>query len=288
MSEITILGLGAMGHALASTLLAAGHQTTVWNRSPAKAAPLEAKGARHSSSVVDAVTSSPVTAVCLLDYAAVRQTLTPAAEALMGRLLVNVTNGTPAEAREMAEWAKDHGIEYIDGGIMAVPPMIGTDSAYILYSGQGEAGFAACKPVLESIAKAVFVGKDPGLASLLDLALNGAMYGMVGGAMHAMAMVRAEGMKTEDFANILLVPYLNAIAGILPHMGRQVDSRDYATGVISNLAMQATGFVNIRQASKDQGVSTELLDPIQSLMDRRVAGGFGGEDFSSITELMQA
>lgn len=137
------------------------------------------------------------------------------------------------------------------------------------------------------MAKAIFVGKDPGLASFLDLALNGAMYGMVGGAVHAMAMVGTKGVMAEEFANTLLVPYLNAIAGMLPQIGRQVDTRDYGTDVISNLAMQAVGFINIRQASKGQGVSTELLDPIQSLMDRRIADGFGHDNFSSVAELLR-
>ena len=65
MSEVTMIGLGAMGTALALALLRAEHSVTVWNRSPEKLAPLEALGASAATSVADAIQSSPVILVCI-------------------------------------------------------------------------------------------------------------------------------------------------------------------------------------------------------------------------------
>ena len=125
MSDITVIGLGAMGMALAEAFLDKGHAVTVWNRSPAKAEALAAKGAVVAKSVEDAVRSSKLIVVCLLVYDTVHEVLGSGAAALSGRTVVNLTNGTPEQARAMSGWAVSHGASYIDGGIMAVPPMIG-------------------------------------------------------------------------------------------------------------------------------------------------------------------
>src|SRR5687768_17444861 len=120
----TVIGLGAMGVALAAAFLKDGHPTTVWNRTTEKADALVARGARRASTVADAIHASPVVVVCVLDYDVVREVLGPAWGALSGKAVINLTNGTPQQAREMAEWVAAQGADYLDGGIMATPPMI--------------------------------------------------------------------------------------------------------------------------------------------------------------------
>lgn len=61
--------------------------------------------------------------------------LDPLAASLSGRALVNLTTTTPGQARELADWSRHRAIDYLDGGIMAVPEMIGGPGAAILYSG---------------------------------------------------------------------------------------------------------------------------------------------------------
>ncbi len=60
MSEVTVIGLGNMGSALAGALLANRRAVTVWNRSPEKAAALVEKGAVLAPNVTAALTASPV------------------------------------------------------------------------------------------------------------------------------------------------------------------------------------------------------------------------------------
>jgi len=131
----TVLGLGQMGSAPADVLVDAGHPTTVWNRSPAKARPLAARGATAAGTVEAAVSASLLIVVCLLAHASVHEVLDSMAPSLGGRALLNVTTTTPNEARELADWAARNGIDYLDGGIMAVPEMIGGPGSAILYSG---------------------------------------------------------------------------------------------------------------------------------------------------------
>lgn len=76
-TPVTVVGLGSMGRALAEAFLRAGNPTTVWNRTPARAAPLVARGARQAPTVEAAVAASPLVVTCLTGYAETREALAP-------------------------------------------------------------------------------------------------------------------------------------------------------------------------------------------------------------------
>lgn len=281
---VTVLGLGAMGRALAGALVAAGHPTTVWNRSPGRAAALTAAGATEAGTAAEAVAAGDLVVVCLLDDAVTRQVLAPVAPVLAGRTLVNLTNGTPEQARQLAEWATSHGADHLDGGIMAMPAMIGQPGALILYSGPEEA-FRAGRETLAAFGAAHWLGADPGSASLHDLALLAAMYGMFGGYLHAVAMIRAAGVPATGFTP-LATDWLTAMLGALPALARGVDSGDHAADG-SAVGMQAAAFGNLLAASREVGVSTSLLEPVRRLLDDAVRAGHGEDGLSALVDLLR-
>lgn len=257
---VTVVGLGAMGSALAEALLAGGYPTTVWNRSAHKADPLVAKGAVRAETAAEAITASRLVIVCLLDYHSVSDVLGVDAGSLSGRVLVNLTNGTPAQAFELAAWAAQRDADYLDGGIMAVPPMIATPAAFLLYSGSRSA-FDTYRHVLDSLGESHYLGADPGMAALHDLALLSGMYGMVVGVLHAFALVGTEGVEATTFAP-MLSRWLDGMSGFVSGAAEQIDKRDYTIGVTSNLAMQAAAYVNLVQVAEEQGISPELVAPL--------------------------
>jgi 3-hydroxyisobutyrate dehydrogenase-like beta-hydroxyacid dehydrogenase len=281
---VTVVGLGAMGTALARAFLASGRPTTVWNRSPEKTAALVAGGAVPAGTIREAIEATSLVVVCLLDHRSVHEVLDAAGDALAGRVLVNLTNGTPEQARELDGWAAEREAEYLGGGIMAVPPMIATPAAFVLYSGSRRA-FDAHRATLQDLGESHFVGDDPGLAVLHDLALLSGMYGMFMGVLQAFALVRSEGVAATAFAPMLR-RWLDGMSGFVDGAAEQIDARDYTIGVVSNLAMQAAAYVNLPRAAEAQGVSSELLAPLADLMDRRVADGYGHEDLTGVIELL--
>lgn len=286
MSDMTVIGLGAMGTALTEAFLDKGHVVTVWNRSQAKAHALAAKGAVVAASVEDAVRSSPLIVVCLLVYDTVHEALAPAREALSGRTLVNLTNGTPEQARAMSQWALTHGANYVDGGIMAVPPMIGGRHALILYSGSRQ-GFDMHSGQLDALGTSKYLGEDAGLAPLHDIALLAGMYGLFGGVMQALALTGSAGIPAGEFMP-LLMSWLQAMQGGLPKWAEQIDAGDHTSNVASNLGMQAEAYVNLIDASKAAGIGTELMLPMQGLMKRGVAAGKANADLTSLVELLRS
>ena len=280
----TLLGLGAMGAALARAWLAAGHPLTVWNRTPARAAAISAEGATVADSAAEAVAANTLVVVCLLDDASVEEVLADAD--LAGRDLVNLTTGTPAQARARADWARERGARYLDGGIMAVPPMIGVPDAggYVFYSGSREL-FKRHRETLAVPAGTTYVGRDAGFAALHDVALLSAMYGMFAGAAHAFALIRREDIDPASLAP-LLADWLVAMAPTVHQTADQLRSGDYTKGVVSNLAMQVAGTPTFLRTAAEQGVSPELLSPYFELMRRRLAEGSGEEDLTGVIDLL--
>jgi 3-hydroxyisobutyrate dehydrogenase-like beta-hydroxyacid dehydrogenase len=129
---VSFLGLGEMGSALARASISAGHPTTVWNRSADKATALVEAGARAASDAGDAIEAGDLVVVCLFDHQSVHDVLDPLADRLAGRRLLNLTTTSPDGAQELASWAERIGVDYLDGGIMATPEMIGTPQSRVL------------------------------------------------------------------------------------------------------------------------------------------------------------
>ncbi|ATY13457.1 NAD(P)-dependent oxidoreductase [Amycolatopsis sp. AA4] len=282
-TSATVLGLGAMGSALAGALLETGRPVTVWNRSADKTKPLVERGAVAAGSAAEAVAASELAIVCLLDDASVREVLDPAS--LAGRTVANLTNGTPRQARELAKWVSERGGKFLDGGIMAVPPMIGQPGAFVFYSGPEDV-FDAHREAFDAFGGSNYVGEDPGLAALHDLALLSGMYGQFTGVLQAYALIRSEGLSAVEFAP-LLSGWLTAMSGFVQQAAAEVDSGDYSQNVVSNLGMQAAAFENLPLAAADQGVSSELLAPLHQLLLRRAADGHGAENLTSVIELLK-
>ncbi|MEU6625796.1 NAD(P)-binding domain-containing protein [Streptomyces litmocidini] len=285
-SPVTLLGLGAMGTALARAWLAAGHPLTVWNRTPARAEALAAEGAKAADSAAAAVAASGLVVVCLLDDDSVGAALDGVD--LTGKDLVNLTTTTPARARARAAWAEERGARYLDGGIMAVPPMIGVPEAggYVFYSGSREL-FELHRAALAVPVGTRYVGEDAGFAALHDVALLSAMYGMFAGVAHAFALIRREDIDPVAFAP-LLVDWLAAMARGAHGTAAQLRSGDYTENVVSNLAMQVAGTPTFLATAEQQGVSPELLQPYFALMRRRLEVGSGEEDLTGVVDLLLA
>lgn len=284
MSSVSIFGLGAMGTALASRFLEEKYKVAVWNRSPEKASSLLGKGATLSHTAVDGINASDLIIICLLDNAAVEATLAGALDHLHGKTIINLTNGTPDQARKLSDRFVSYGARYIHGGIMATPSMIGSPYALVLYSGSPDA-FKAAEGDLSVLAKCVFLGEDAGTASLHDLALLSGMYGLFSGFLHATALVRSStpAVKFMD----LLVPWLGAMTEYTKGMAKQIDEGKY-TSEGSNLAMQLVGIQNIIDASEAQQVSAEFIRPMKEFMQKAVAAGHGGDDISSLIDFVKS
>ncbi|MED7931757.1 NAD(P)-binding domain-containing protein [Nonomuraea sp. LP-02] len=282
-TSVTVIGLGLMGRALAGAFLKAGHPTTVWNRTSAKAGPLVAEGARLAPTVGDALRASPLTIICLTDYAAVRELLSESESESepAGTTLINLTSGDSAQARDAARWAGQRGARYLDGAIMAVPPAIGTAEAVILHSGP-QADFEAHKPVLDALGTVTYLGADPGLASLYDVAGLAMMWSVLNAWLQGTALVRTAGVDAATYA-----PFARQIAAVvadwLPGYADQVDRGSFPAEV-SALETDVRAMAHLIEESEAAGVNAELPKLFKAMADRAIAAGHGGEQYPVLIE----
>ncbi|HYQ69571.1 NAD(P)-binding domain-containing protein [Actinophytocola sp.] len=269
---MTVLGLGPMGHAIAAAMAAAGHPTTVWNRTAGRPTP---EGCVRAPDLAAAVTAGPTVVVCLLGYDAVRSVLTPLADVLRGRMLVNVTSGSPDAARELAAWAASHDIAYTDGAILTPTPTIGTPSAVTLHSGRPT-------EVLTPLGGThTYLGTDPGRAAAFDVALLDIFWTSVTGVVHAFAMARAENIAATELA-----PLARGFAGLLPFVidnhSAGLASGDHA-GDVSNLRSAAAGMAHVVETAEARGIDASVLRAAHALTRRAVDAGHGADGLSRLT-----
>ncbi|SDB60742.1 MULTISPECIES: NAD(P)-dependent oxidoreductase [Pseudomonas] len=136
-------GIGLMGLPMCRRLLAAGYSLTVWNRNPAKCAPLVEAGARQVATPAELCAQADVVMLCLADTAVVREVVFGPAGvaegAKPGQLLVDFSSLEPTATREMAaELADKAGMAWLDspvsGGVVGAEAgslaiMVGGDAA---------------------------------------------------------------------------------------------------------------------------------------------------------------
>ena len=279
-AAVTMLGLGAMGRALATAVAGTGRPTTVWNRTPGKAGDAVARGATEATTVEEALGTDSVVVACLLDHASVHEVLDPVAASLTGRTLINLTTTTPNQARELADWAREHGIVYLDGGIMAVPAMIGGPGSAILYSGSNPA-FEQHRPLFDLWGTSTYFGTDAGMASLYDMAILSGMYVMFAGFMHGAAMVGSEGVPADTFAKFA-TPFLSAMTASFDGIAAVLDGGDYS--IEGQQSLEFSDLSDFLRAAAEQGVATDVLQPVQTLIERQITAGHGKESFYRIYE----
>ncbi|MEV6242836.1 NAD(P)-binding domain-containing protein [Lentzea sp. NPDC051838] len=262
---VSVLGLGRMGTALATALAGDGYDVTVWNRTP-KTVP----GTKTVTTPEEAF-ESDVVVTCLPTYEVQQPLLSKTI-----KTLVNLTSGTPEQARATAEWAKTNGVEYVDGVIMAVPQQIGTKQARILFSGNEN------HHVLQAFGEPVHLGEDAGLAALYDLALLGIMWSTFGGFLQAQALIQTAGIMPDQFTP-LATDWLATVGTFLPEMGEQTHSKQYETDV-SALDINVEGLRLLTEANEEQGLDTAVPRALHDLFQRAQRNGHGAHSIASVIE----
>lgn len=268
-----------MGSALAHALIAAGHDVTVFNRSSQKCTPFQGI-ARVASSVEEACGASEVIFVCVVNYEVSDALLrTPEVEAsLAGKLVVQLTTGTPASARDGAAWATRRGIQYLEGVINVYPPLIGTAESEVIYSGPREL-FDHYLPVLVALGgQPKFYGEQIGPYAAINLAGVALMAGCHAVLYHSLAMLESESVPLQD-----LEPSTIFLDWFVEHAMHGVDTASYPSG---NGSMRIWRDANedVRRHVEEVGLDPTFISFLLSSMTRTIELGHGDDDLPALYE----
>lgn len=281
---MTVLGTGSMGRALAEAFLAAGHPTTVWNRTPHRAAPLVTAGADHRLAIADALAAGSLIISCTTTFRAARESLTGAESQLAGRTLITLNSGTPADAREFAAWARDCGARFLAGAIKNVPAAVGKPDT-LLYFGGERAVFDNHEGVLRALGgDLVHLGEDPDLAALYESAVGATLLPTLLGFFEGAALLAARGIPARSMVSYS-VKWLQMIESLLPLMAGEIDDRDF-TRLGSSIALFHDAIPYDEQLGAEAGVDMTWHDPIHELLGRAVAEGRGDQSITALIELL--
>lgn len=281
MAQVSLIGLGPMGAALAEALITAGHEVTLWNRSPGKAAALVARGARLAPDIASTLQAAPVTLVCL-DSCKTTRVLLEADDLrplLAGHGVVDLSTTTPNESREAATWFAKRGARYLDGAILCGVRSIGAPEGLMLFSGD-ESLFRACAPILSALGRPPeFVGTEPGGAAVLDmvwLTRHAADYLAV---YQGAALARAEGVALDRIATafpddrgleLMLAPLLTG---------------DFVPPPAS-VAVWNKAAKQIATQAREAGISTALPDLVVDVLTRTEAAGHGDLRMAAMAKVL--
>ncbi|MFF5923149.1 NAD(P)-dependent oxidoreductase [Streptomyces flavochromogenes] len=284
-TPVTVIGLGSMGRALAEAFLGAGHPTTVWNRTPAKAAPLVAEGAVHAGSVRAAVEASPLVVTCLTTFDDTRTALEPAGAALSGRALVTLNSGSPADARATAGWAAGHGARFLAGAVKNVPAAVGAPDT-LLYYGGDKSVFDEYGTALRVLGgDTVHLGSETDLAALYEMAVGAMLLPALVGFFQGAAALQARGLDAAGMVRFA-GKWLDMIKSLLPGYAEEIDSGDYTDGA-SSVGMFLAGAAHDKALGEETNVDTTWIDPLNDLLRRAVEAGHGSHSISALTEVLR-
>lgn len=284
--SVSIIGLGQMGSALARAYINAGHQVTVWNRTPGKAEPFQGQ-AKVAATPAEACGESDLTIISVSNYEASDQVLrTPlVAEAAKGRTLVQLTSGTPNDARSGAAWAADFGVNYLDGCILAYPSYIGGEQTTVFYSGPKDL-YDRHQPTLRVIGGGTsHVGEPIGAAATLDCALLESYYGATLSFLHGAAICASEKFPLDAyFAGFqAILPLISITADMCKKMLATGDFK----GTDCTLDIHTGAIQHIVRLSQENNVDRRIPELILSYFKRALQLGHGTDEMAAVFKAIQ-
>jgi len=193
--KIAFVGLGVMGFPMAGHLAAAGHEVTVFNRSPEKAKRwTETHKGAMSDSVAGAASGAELVALCVGNDDDVRG-VTPDILAAMapGGVIVDHTTTSAVVARDMAALAAEQGRFFIDAPVSG--GQAGAEGGTLsVMAGGDEAAVERARPVLDAYSKAITRIGESGAGQLAKMVNQIAIAGVVQGLAEAMTFTKHAGL----------------------------------------------------------------------------------------------
>ena len=286
IKTIAYLGLGTMGSGMASNLLKAGYQLTVWNRSAKKCEPFARKGARVADTPADAVRDVDLVMYSLSNDQAIEQVVFGPKGILSGakegQIAIDMSTVLPATSLREGEAYTKRGTDFLDAPVFGSKNESAKAKLWIMAAGD-KAIFEKVKPVLEHLGQSVhYFGKNG----------NAAAMKLVGNLMVALELeALAEGLVLAQKAGLDLNTVMEVVkvadfrSPLLESNGQNILKRDFSTSFALKLMLKDAGLI--------EKFSESLQSPIPALrvvekdLGTAVALGFGRENASALIKALE-
>jgi 3-hydroxyisobutyrate dehydrogenase/2-hydroxy-3-oxopropionate reductase len=275
MTRVAFIGVGAMGGRMARRLVDAGHEVTVWNRTPSKVAPLLAVGAATAATPSEAAREAEILITMVADQAALEA-------------VSEGPEGIAAEATTVVEMSTV-GPAAVTGLRALLPPAAGLLDAPVLGSlseaeagtlqvfvGGDEALFQRVRPLLAEFGSPIHVG-PLGAGAAAKLVANLTLLGTLGLLGEALALADGLGLSREATWEVLDG---TPLAGQAERRRAAVESDDYPLRFALALASKDADLVV--EAAAAVGVEVPLAGAARDWFADADAAGWGERDYSAV------
>jgi 3-hydroxyisobutyrate dehydrogenase len=284
--RVAFLGLGIMGAGMARRILDAGFPLSVFNRNPAKAAPLASAGAAVASSPGQAASSADVIISMVADDPAARAVWLGADGALAaagpGAVCIESSTATVGWVRELAKAAAARGCEFLDAPVTGSRSHAAAGELRFLVGG-APAALERVTPVLAAMGKTITHLGPSGSGALVKLINNFVCGVQVASLAEAVAMIERSGLDRDRALEVLThgapgSPLLKTIAA-------RMTAADFTPNFFLKLMAKDLGYA----IGEGRGLSVELATAAAALGDFKgaIAAGLGEKDMSAVVEPMR-
>ena len=280
--KVGFIGLGRMGSAMAANLLKAGHDVTVFNRSPAKRQALVELGAREATRISDACRGEAVITMLSDDNAVASVVFGRGGvvESLAkGVIHVSMSSISVALSKELADAHAASGQRFVAAPVFGRPEAAAAAKLFIV-AGSDPATLKTCQPLLDSIGqKTIAISAEPHAANLVKLSGNFLMASAIEALGEAIALVGKSGIDRNAYVDLLT-------STIFPAPAYQIYGKLIASGKFEPAAFAAPlGYKDVRlaqAAADDLRVPMPLASLLHERFLRLLARGGDNLDWSAI------
>jgi 3-hydroxyisobutyrate dehydrogenase-like beta-hydroxyacid dehydrogenase len=213
--KLGFIGLGRMGAAMAANLVRAGHDVTVFNRTPGRSGPLLELGAREAANLADACDSEAVITMLAHDDAAANIAYGHnglIAHLPKGAIHVSMSTISVALSKRLAQSHADAGQRYVAAPVFGRPEMAAAAKLFIVAGGDA-ATIDACQPLFQAMGqKTVPIGADAAAANLVKLSGNFLMAAVIEALGEAIALIDKAGIDRHAYVELLTSTVFNSPA----------------------------------------------------------------------------
>jgi 3-hydroxyisobutyrate dehydrogenase-like beta-hydroxyacid dehydrogenase len=281
--KIGFIGLGRMGGHVATNLLKAGHQVTVWNRSQAAVQELVAKGAVAAKNPEDALQGDA--AFSMLSNDQVMRELGLAGplleRAAKGLIHVNLATISVAFAKELVAAHHKVGIVYISSPVFGRPEMAEA-AQLVLVAGGDMAALKTMQPVFDKIGVRTVTVDAPEKANLFKIAGNFMIASELQSIGEAFSLLRKGGVDPSVFHDVLSGRLFTG--AVFKSYGAMILKREYEpAGFALSLGLKDVNLA--RSAAADMGVTMPTAELLKKHFDEAIAWGWQDRDWAAIGEV---
>lgn len=281
MARIGLLGTGIMGAGMARSIIRAGHDLTVWNRSHEKAAPLADDGATVVTDPVEAVRGADVVVTMLYDADSVADVLGQVGDAFSDDAVWLQTSTVGLDGVDrLARLAREHGIAMLDAPVLGTKEPAEKGALTVLVGGD-ESLRGRVDPVLDAIgAGTVWVGSELGDGHRLKLVANSWVLSLVTATGQAIGLAQRLGVDPQLFLDAIAGGPLDA--GYAQQKGKAMLAREFPASFGADGALKDAGL--IAAAMESVGMDASVMQAIHDRFVATVDAGHGREDMASVID----